>query len=363
MPKAKRPAAPIPAADIPLTQRTVGVRRRSVSDDEFLELWSKYGSAAAISRETGMSERNAHTRRRLLESRLGVPLAARPHSTSPHVTMAHDRVRTLVDVADATVLVMSDAHYLPGSASTAHRAFLALCRELKPRFVIANGDICDFGAISRHEPMGFLEPQVTVKAELDVVRDRLTEIQDACQGAGTAFLRTIGNHDLRFERFLASNAQAFAGIHGFRLADHLPGWQESLSILINETCMVRHRPLGGGIHAAYNSTMKSGLSYVHGHLHRLCVTPWADYTGVRWGVDTGTLSRLDSSAFLYTEDAATPWSSGFAVLTFDRKGQLLPPELCQVMGEEAIFRGRVVVAGEDEARGAQARRPSRRRAA
>jgi hypothetical protein len=339
------------------------VKKKEISDETFLALWETHRSAIKLAQITGLSERRVHARRRELESKFGVELTS-PDKRSPsyQVTVPQDRVRTIADVVDAHVLVMSDAHYLPGEKSLAHRAFVAMCKELKPKLVIANGDILDLAGLSRHDPIGF-EEQPTVKSELEVLQERLAEIEDACKGVGTIFLRTIGNHDLRFERYLAMHAASYKGVAGFRLADHIPRWSESWSVLINDTCMVRHRPVTGGIHSAYNSTLKAGISYVHGHLHRLCVTPWADYTGIRWGVDTGTLARLDSRAFLYLEDAPTPWSSGFAVLSFDHHGRLLPPELCQIMGEDAIFRGRVILQGEDENRGAETRRPRTRRAA
>jgi len=87
--------------------------------------------------------------------------------------------------------------------------------------------------------------------------------------------------------------------------------------------------------------LKGGLTMVTGHLHRLAVTPWADYTGRRWGVDTGTLADPLGPQFEYLENNATPWCSGFAVLTF-KDGKLLPPELCEVIDGVAYFRGEAV---------------------
>ena len=95
------------------------------------------------------------------------------------------------------------------------------------------------------------------------------------------------------------------------------------------------------VHAGYNNTLKSGRSIVTGHLHRLLVTPWADYNGRRWGVDTGTLSDPLSAQFEYGENNSTPHTPGFAVLTF-KDGYMLPPELCEVINGRAYFRGEEV---------------------
>jgi hypothetical protein len=84
---------------------------------------------------------------------------------------------------------------------------------------------------------------------------------------------------------------------------------------------------------------------VTGHLHSLKVTPWTDYTGDRYGVDTGTMSAIGGDKYLYTEDAAVNWRSGFAILTF-RDGELMPPELVQVINEDdglVFFRGEVII--------------------
>lgn len=72
------------------------------------------------------------------------------------------------------------------------------------------------------------------------------------------------------------------------------------------------------------------------------VTPWTDYNGTRYGIDTGTLAEPAGPQFLdYTESGPTNWRSGFAVFTI-HKGRLLLPELAQVHGNAIEFRGKVI---------------------
>ncbi|WP_428851320.1 hypothetical protein [Imbroritus primus] len=169
----------------------------------------------------------------------------------------------------------------------------------------------------------------------------LGEIEKAARGAKLHW--TWGNHDLRFTTRLSSLVSEYEGVPGFDLRDHFPHWRFSTSVMVNGHTMIKHRQ-ANGVHAIYNNALKSGVSMVTGHLHSLKVTPWTDYTGTRYGVDTGTLAAVDGPQFTYGEDGPANHRSGFAVLTF-HNGKLLPPELVEVIDEDAgliCFRGQVV---------------------
>mgnify|MGYP003335535477 FL=1 len=241
------------------------------------------------------------------------------------------------------MLLASDAHYWPGLVTLAHRAFCALAKQLQPELVVLNGDILDGARISRH-PRIMWEKQPELKDEVHALQDRCAEIERAAQGA--RLVRTIGNHDARFENYLAANASQFEEMTGMTLMDYLPRWRAGWLLHLNPESegwtAIRHRPVSGGIHASYNSTLRSGIHYAHGHLHKLQVTPWGDYRGRRYGVDSGSLAEPKGPQFTYTEAGPLNWASGFVVLTYHR-GRLLPPELCVVDGESAWFRGQKIV--------------------
>ena len=55
------------------------------------------------------------------------------------------------------------------------------------------------------------------------------------------------------------------------------------------------------------------------------------------------MADVDGPQFSYAEDNPKPWCSGFAVLTFDKQGRLLEPELVRVMYGAAYFRGEAIV--------------------
>lgn len=282
----------------------------------------------------GLSQHRIATAIGISSSTVNSYLRSEPQ-VAPHLAKA----RLQLEVTDGVVLVGSDAHYWPGAASTAHHGFLWACSQLAPAAVILNGDVFDGARISRFDPIGW-ESKPRVFEELQACQERLAEIASAA-GPSARLLWTRGNHDARFESFLAKRVGEFEYIDGMHLKDHFPAWQPAMSVWVNGNTVIKHR-FKGGTHAAYNNTLHSGLSVVTGHLHRLVATPFADYRGLRWSVETGTLADPYGPQFLeYTEDNPVNWQSGFAVLTY-KDNQLLPPELAYVVGPGRVaFRGEI----------------------
>jgi hypothetical protein len=313
-----------------------------ITDEEFIEVWNQYNSASQVSKALGLTIRHTHSRRRDIESKHSIVLAANDaRSPTFNITIPQNGVRVNVEMDDGVIMVGSDCHYYPGIISTAHKAFVHLAKELSPKMIIMNGDVFDGSSASSHSPIGWQQTP-TVKQELDACQERLGEIEDVAKNAKLHW--TWGNHDLRFNTRLASQVgSAFEGVKGMNLTDHFPRWQFSTSIMVNEHTMIKHR-WHNGIHAVYNNTLKSGVSFVTGHLHSLKVTPWTDMGAqkTRYGVDTGTMANIDDPAFFYTEDSPVNWRSGLAVLTF-WEGKLMPPELCEVISEGIVyFRGKII---------------------
>jgi predicted phosphodiesterase len=306
---------------------------KRLPEAEFLRIGRECGwRADDIQRVTGISLSMVHKRVRYLKDK-------RHDITRPRdAPVENINNRYPLEISDGCVVIGSDAHYWPEIVTTAHRAFVKFVRHLKPAAVILNGDVFDGARISRHDPDGW-ESTPTVKQELETVQDRLAEIEKV--SANAKLIRTRGNHDQRFEKRLASMAPEYQGIPGTVLSDHIPRWAVCRSVWINELeCVVTHR-WANGIHAVYNNTLRSGVSYVTGHLHSLKVTPWTDLRGDRYGVDTGTLADINDPAFAYAEDSPRNWRSGFVVLTFVG-GKLMPPELVQKVGDGRVyFRGKV----------------------
>lgn len=310
-------------------------------EPEFIELFRTHQSAAKVAQILGIDARRVHERRRNIERKLNIRLDSKDARSRhyKHLQPVIHNARRAIDVQDGVVLVFSDAHFWPGVRTAAYRALLMFIREMKPKAIINNGDAFDGASISRFPRIGW-DSKPSVIEELKACKERLSEIEDI---AGAArLLWPLGNHDARFENRLAQNAPEYEGVQGFHLKDHFPAWAPCWSVWINDDVVVKHR-YKGGIHATHNNTVNSGKTIVTGHLHSLKVTPFDDYHGTRFGVDTGTLADPSGPQFVdYLEDGPTNWRSGFVVLTF-KDGRLLWPEVCRVLDDATVdFRGTVL---------------------
>lgn len=316
------------------------------TDKQFIDLWESTGGRAKVVAEKmgGLNLRGVYKRRNNIEKRHKIKLpsggeAGRIGRGDAGGSPIPYNPRLAINGLHGRVVVFSDAHFWNGWSKTpAYKGLLNVIRELKPKVIVANGDVLDGAKISRFPPDGW-DKRPRMADELEEVKERMAEIRHAYRGART--VRTIGNHDTRFDRHLAVNSSEFEGIYGFRLKEHLPAWEETISLFINRNCMVKHR-FHGGIHSSYNNTLRAGTSIVTGHTHLLEVKPWSDYRGRRYGVSTGTIADINGPQFAYTEDNPTNWCSGFAVLNFDRDGNLLYPELAEVIDGRCYFRGEVI---------------------
>lgn len=313
---------------------------KKISDKDFLELWETHRSPNQISKVTGMSLRALYRRRRSLEIKNGISLQAK--NPNPSVSKPPNPAKKNLGLLDGVVIVFSDAHFWPGIHTTAYKGLLWAIKELQPKAIIANGDIFDGASISRYPRIGW-DSTPSVIQELKACEIALGEIEDTAKKAkrNTQLIWTLGNHDARFENRLAANAPQYEFVKGFSLKDHFPAWHPCWSCWPTDETVVKHR-WKGGIHATHNNTLNAGVNIVTGHLHSLKVTPFDDYKGTRFGVDTGTLADTDGPQFEnYLELSPTNWRSGFVVLTF-HNGRLLWPEPVAKFDENQIqFRGKI----------------------
>lgn len=234
--------------------------------------------------------------------------------------------RVYLKIKDGSVIVAQDAHYWPGIVSTAHKALLWVARAEKPDVMVLNGDAIDASTISRHPPIGW-EKHPKLRDELDAAKERTGEIVDATPNS--RHIWTLGNHDERFETMVATKLPEYKGVHGVHLKDHFPLWEPAWGVVINNDVLIKHR-WHGGLNAAYTNALKSGLTMVTGHYHRLVIRALSDEKGTRYGIEAGMLADPHGPQFEgYTESATLDWTEGFVILRF-HSGKLLFPEVIRV---------------------------------
>lgn len=317
---------------------------KKISDEEFLEVWNKHRSPAAVARILGLEMRGMMKRRRRLESRYGLTLetSEEPKTLVPKAGAQHE-----LRVEAGSVVVFSDVHRWPGDRPSLAETGLLHVLDTLPNIkaVVMNGDLFDGARVSRW-PAGW-EDTPDVADELAACQEFLQQIEERVP-ADVPLLFHAGNHDTRFSVKIASNVPEMAGVKGMDLKDHFSDrWSWAWSTMVNAgqpggAALIKHR-FRGGVHATWNNVLHAGVTTVTGHLHQCKVTPITDINGRRWGVDTGTLSRFKGSPkYSYTENSPLNWAEGFAVLTWDAEGRLSPPQLCEVIGDVAWFRGEAI---------------------
>jgi hypothetical protein len=140
------------------------------SDDDLRQLVQTIGVARAA-RALGLTKRAVDFRRRAIERRTGQPIITPTRNGDvPRNPVQHDH-RVEWKIENGVVLIGSDGHYWPGEVSTAHRAFVKFCKDLRPKGVIMNGDAFDGARVSRW-PSIMWEKKPKVIEELEVVTER-----------------------------------------------------------------------------------------------------------------------------------------------------------------------------------------------
>jgi hypothetical protein len=253
--------------------------------------------------------------------------------------------RLEASLEDGYAVIFSDSHFWPDRRSLAFETLLEILKELKPKLVISNGDAFDGAKVSRHPPTGWEDPPEVVD-ELAATQEYMDEIYRAAPKARHLF--TVGNHDSRFDRYLAANAVQFKGVTGFNLQNHLPAWEFCYAVMVNrdvEPFYVVHN-ITGGTNAPRNNVLRAGCSVFTGHLHSQKSVPVTTLLHEWDGVDSGMLADRDGPQFHYTSSRPTDWREGFAVQQCGKGGFRYAPDLARVMyakdRRRSFFRGEIV---------------------
>jgi len=278
---------------------------------EFARVWEDVSRRGGYSQDVAdrlkMGIRRVQAVRRQVEFVLGVmlpSLGGRAGDTLPrfdHYVIEKKKTRCLIG---------SDWHIWPNEIAFAEKVFLRTLEKYKFDYVILNGDVMDQPAVSRHAPLPG-ESTLGIVEELEEAQRRVKEVEDRCGRAKKLY--TWGNHDERFDKNLINKAPELVGWPGMSLEDHFPKWTFCLSVDICAKVVIKHF-WQTSLHGAYLNTRYSGKTMITGHTHRGLIRPYHDYSGVRYGIETGTLADPFGPQFRYVNNNPRDWHPGFLIL-------------------------------------------------
>jgi predicted phosphodiesterase len=166
--------------------------------------------------------------------------------------------------------ILSDIH-VPFHSLEALTCAIKYLREQEIDCLYLNGDTFDFYSISRHEKEKDLRD---FPREIEMARNFLQKLRDIFPLIPIYF--KAGNHENRFQRYLFSQAEEFAGLHElqfdkfFRM-DHLKiEWVEDWQGMEMGDLLVchGHELMAGGMNPSQTTFNKTFCNTLIGHVHR-----------------------------------------------------------------------------------------------
>ena len=105
----------------------MGSANETCTDTEFIQLWGQLQSATRVGEHLGISIRAVHLRRRWIEKEYNMALPALDHRGVKYDKKKPKSFSPLkqieLGILDGTVIVFSDAHFIPGQRTTAFKVF------------------------------------------------------------------------------------------------------------------------------------------------------------------------------------------------------------------------------------------------
>lgn len=251
----------------------------------------------------------------------------------------------------STYLILSDTQ-IPDQNENALKLVKKFIPDLKPDFLILNGDIINCTTVSTY---GYPAPyKITLNDELTLCRSILKELVGLVRkvNPNCEVLYMFGNHEVRLEKFIWQHGREIfdltnnedtrvltleylLGLYELGIK-HVPYTQD---IRINKAILFHgdraRRKAGYTVHSYIDDF---GESAIVGHTHRLALVFKSYIDSVKFGLETGCLCNRDMKV-PYTRHP--DWMSGFAVLTLNHDTETLHPELVPIINDEFIYGGKL----------------------
>jgi UDP-2,3-diacylglucosamine pyrophosphatase LpxH len=208
--------------------------------------------------------------------------------------------------------ILSDIH-VPFHSLEALTCAIKYLRDQEIDCLYLNGDTFDFYSISRHEKEKDLRD---FPREIEMARNFLQKLRDIFPTIPIYF--KAGNHENRFQRYLFSQAEEFAGLHElqfdkfFRM-DHLKiEWVEDWQGMEMGDLLVchGHEIMAGGMNPSQTTFNKTFCNTLIGHVHRTTSTTKKDgFKKFIHSYSTGCLTHLSPKYYPFAQH-----NHGFALV-------------------------------------------------
>lgn len=208
--------------------------------------------------------------------------------------------------------ILSDIH-VPFHSLEALTCAIKYLRDQEIDCLYLNGDTFDFYSISRHEKEKDLRD---FPREIEMSRNFLQKLRDIFPLIPIYF--KAGNHENRFQRYLFSQAEEFAGLHElqfdkfFRM-DHLKiEWVEDWQGMEMGDLLVAHghELMAGGMNPSQTTFNKTFCNTLIGHVHRTTSTTKKDgFKKFIHSYSTGCLTHLSPKYYPFAQH-----NHGFALV-------------------------------------------------
>lgn len=211
-----------------------------------------------------------------------------------------------------SVLVVPDTH-APFHDPVAWNLMLKAGEFLKPHILVHNGDLGDFFSVSKHSKAPSRRKDWSLVEEAHSVNECLDELDSL--GAKRKVI-TLGNHENRYDRYIADKAPELDGITSVADLYQLEqrDWEcvpymESLKI---GQIFYTHDVGIAGRYAVHRSLDAFQHSVVTGHTHRFGLAVEGNAVGDSMvAASFGWLGDVDQMDYYHRTRARRDWSLGF----------------------------------------------------
>jgi len=217
--------------------------------------------------------------------------------------------------------------------------FLDVCRRTLPDQICLNGDVVDFGSVSRwsKNPNKLLDLQGEITWTVENI---LRPVREVAPDANIDFL--VGNHEYRLIRYLSDVAPSLASLACLDFAELFSLEELRISLVTNDAllapnerdrlemskqtwkiyggCFVVTHGTSAGRFPADKELNKYGISGISGHVHRpqyqstpTVVNPWADW--MTCGMMAKNDLRDGAGHGANFKTGPSTWTTGFGVVS------------------------------------------------